>query len=366
VSGGLTIGVTGLNAGDSPAPGVGVLRSLAAGQTTQEARRIGLAYDALDAAIYSEGLAHEVFMLPYPSSSTEAFRERLLEIHAKVKLDVIIPSLDAELPVFVSLADELSRVGIRVVLPSFEQLEMRSKARLPQLGQRAGIEVPASLTVSNLDELAAAQRKIPFPYFIKGVFYGARLVRTYAEAASAFHQTAAEWGLPIIVQAATFGQEFNVVALSDGHGNLLGAVPMKKLVVTDKGKGWAGVTIRDATLLNLADKFVKATHWQGPCELEVIRDHKGKLHLIEINPRFPAWVHLATGAGVNLPAMLVDHALGRPVAARLHYEVGKLFVRIAWDQLASVSDFEHLVTLGERVTTSDPSSTIAPAEPRRV
>jgi len=354
--GSLTIAVTGLNAGDSPAPGVGVLRSLAEGRTTRGARRIGLAYDALDAAIYSSGLADEVFILPYPSSSVEAFRERLLEIHARVKLDVIIPTLDAELPVFVHLAEELRKFGIRVVLPSVEQLEMRSKARLPQLGERAGIAVPATLTVTNLEELASAEDKVPFPCFVKGAFYGAALCWTYAEAASAFQKAAAEWGLPIIVQAAAFGEEFNVVAVGDGQGNLLGAVPMKKLVITDKGKGWAGVTIRDAALLTLARDFMQHTRWRGPCELEVMRDKQGKLQLIEINPRFPAWVHLATGAGVNLPNAVVELALGHVVEPQLTYAVGKLFIRIAWDQLANITDFEQLVTLGERLPNPSPAN----------
>jgi carbamoyl-phosphate synthase large subunit len=344
----LTLGVTGLNAGESPAPGVGVLRSLAEGRTTRRARRVGLAYDALDAAIYSAGLADEVFMLPYPSSDAEAFRERLLEIHARVQLDVIIPTLDAELPVFIHLAPELEKFGIRVVLPSVEQLELRSKARLPQLGLEAGIDVPATLTVGSLDQLAAAPETIPFPFFVKGAFYGAALTWTPAEAASAFQKAAAEWGLPIIVQAAAFGEEFNVVAMGDGEGNLLGAVPMKKLVITDKGKGWAGVTIRDAALQKLAHDFVQHTRWRGPFELEVMRSKQGDLHLIEVNPRFPAWVHLATSAGINLPNAVVELALGRALEPQTSYAVGKLFIRIAWDQLASITDFEQLVTLGER------------------
>ena len=345
----LTVGVTGLNAGESPAPGAGVLRSLAEGRTTHGARRIGLAYDALDAGIYSEGLAHEVFLLPYPSSSVEAFRERLLEIHARVGLDVLIPTLDAELPVFLTLADELERLGIRVVLPTRQQLEMRSKARLAQLGEKAGISVPATVTVNSLDELGRAHERVPFPYFVKGVFYGATLARTFTEAAAAFLTAAADWGLPVIVQTSTPGEEFNVVAVGDGEGGMVGAVAMKKLVITDKGKGWAGVTIRDQALLELTRSFLRATRWRGPCEIEAIRDRHGQLHLIEINPRFPAWVHLATSAGINLPNAVVELALGRALEPQVDYAVGKLFIRIAWDQVANIGDFEQLVTLGERL-----------------
>jgi carbamoyl-phosphate synthase large subunit len=45
-------------------------------------------------------------------------------------------------------------------------------------------------------------------------------------------------------------------------------------------------------------------------ELELIKTSGNDLYLIEINPRIPAWVYLAVGAGQNLPEALVKLALG--------------------------------------------------------
>ena len=56
--------------------------------------------------------------------------------------------------------------------------------------------------------------------------------------------------------------------------------------------------------------FVAATAWTGGGEIELIRDATGRLWLMEINPRFPAWIFGATLAGVNLPALLVAAELG--------------------------------------------------------
>src|SRR5262245_8358817 len=131
-----SIAVTGLNASDNPAPGVGVLRSLREGGSTD--RLIGLAYDALDAGIYARELVDDVFMLPYPSSSPEAFFNRLCEIHERVGLAAIVPTLDAELPTFIELAPRLRALGIATLLPSREQLALRSKANLAQLASRIG------------------------------------------------------------------------------------------------------------------------------------------------------------------------------------------------------------------------------------
>jgi carbamoyl-phosphate synthase large subunit len=342
----LTIAVTGLNATDNPAPGVGVLRSLKLGEGAQD-RLVGLAYDALDPGVYAQDLAQDIFMLPYPSSSVDAYLARIAHVHQRVGLDVIIPTLDAELPAFLTLAPRLKAMGIGTLLPTRDQLDARNKARLAAMGKQAGISVPATAVVQSADEMARVHERIAYPFFVKGAFYGATLVHSVDEALGAFHKAAAQWGLPIVVQSVVRGEELNVVALGDGQGGMTGAVPMKKLLLTDKGKGWAGITIDDRALLDLARRFFAATKWRGPCEVEVIRDEAGGYHLLEINPRFPAWVHLAAASGVNLPRAAAQLAAGLPLQPLGDYRVGTMFVRISFDQITTLADFEKLVTAGE-------------------
>ena len=92
---------------------------------------------------------------------------------------------------------------------------------------------------------------------------------------------------------------------------------------------------------------MRATHWNGPCEIEVVRGHDGVYDLIEINPRFPAWVFLSAAAGMNLPRQAVELAAGRLPAPLSDYAAGALFVRISIDQIAHIGDLERIVTLGE-------------------
>ena len=207
--------------------------------------------------------------------------------------------------------------------------------------------MPKTAVITSEGELRRVHEKIPYPFFVKGVFYGATLVTCLEEAFAAFHKVMAQWGVPVILQAMVQGEELNVVGLGDGQGGLWGAVPMKKLLLTDKGKGWAGVTIRDPDLLAVAERFAAATKWRGPFEVEVIRDRAGNYHLIEINPRFPAWVHLATAAGVNLPSATCALAMGGNPRPTREYVVGTMFVRISLDQVTDLADFEKLVTAGE-------------------
>ena len=303
-----------------------------------------------------------MIQLPYPSSSVEAFLGRLQHVHARIPLDAIIPTLDSELPSFIGLAPRLSSMGIASLLPTRDQFEFRSKANLPALGRRADIDVPRTVVVTTAQELAAIHDRISYPFLVKGVFYGATLVYSLDEAHAAFHKVAAQWGLPVIVQACVHGEELNVIGVGDGDGGLWGAVAMKKLVLTDKGKGWAGVTIADPDLLAVAERFTKATRWRGPFEVEVIRDDAGCYQLLEINPRFPAWVHLATAAGINLPRAVVALARGGSPRPQRDYQVGTLFVRISLDQIATVADLERIVTAGE----IRPAASVTTLPPRLV
>ena len=244
----------------------------------------------------------------------------------------------------------MTQLGIATVIPTAEQLDLRTKANLQRLARQIGFRTPQTLLVGDADELRRVHSQLTFPLFVKGPYYGAKLVTNLEEALTAFHATAAEWGFPIILQACVGGierEERNVVALGDGRGGLLGAVAMKKLAVTDKGKGWAGITIRHPELITLAERFVRATSWRGPFELEVVLAPDGTLYVIEINPRFPAWIYLAAAAGINLPQRAVAIAIGAEPAATSDYHVGTMFIRTALDQIADVADLEKIVMNGE-------------------
>jgi carbamoyl-phosphate synthase large subunit len=368
----LRIAVTGLNATDNPGPGVTVLRSLRA-EPRFTGALVGLAYDTLDPGIYARDLGLEAaYLIPYPSQGVEALRERIAYIHERAPLDVIIPTLDAELPSFIALEDELRAMGIRMYLPTRDQFEFRSKVHLSELGSRAGIDVPASRVVSDERQLYGIHHEIDYPFMVKGVFYGAEIARSLDEALMAFRRTVAKWGVPVIVQKFHPGVEYDVVAVGDGEGGLVGAVPMKKLYLTDKGKAWAGVAVRDPNLIDLTERFVRISKWRGPFEMEILRTDEGRYYLIEINPRFPAWAHLAAGAGQNLPWAVAQLAAGESLPPLPDYRPGTMFVRIAIDQIATMEDFQRIATTGElcaepslHLVTTDPAGDTADETPAR-
>lgn len=343
------IAVTGLNATDNPGPGVSVIRALRVAPNLA-IRTVGLAYDALEPGVYAKDLVDDVFMIPYPKEGIEALAERIRYVHGRVGgLAAIIPTLDAELPSFIALEPMLAELGIGTFLPSRAQFELRSKAHLMELGQKAGIKVPRARILGDVEPLYDIHQEMPFPLVIKGLYYGATIARAIDEAVHAFHRSVAAWGLPVIVQELVEGDEYDVVAVGDGEGGLVGAVSMRKTYLTDKGKGWAGIAVKDPNLLEMAEQFMSASKWRGPCEIEVMKVRDGRYYLMEINPRFPAWTFLSAGAGMNLPEAVARLAMGERVAPMRDFQAGTMFVRIAIDQIATLDDLQIMTTVGERV-----------------
>lgn len=337
----LTIGVSGLNNTDNPGPGIPVIRALRESEIF-EPRIIGFAYENLEPGIYMRDHVDRVYQVPYPSEGSDVLIKRVLEIHAIEKLDLIIPNFDAELLAFMKSSDLLAKHGIKTYLPSLKQFDERHKANLPEYGKRYGVSVPKGRPLSGIADLASIEEEFGYPAVIKGKFYDAYIAYNYEQSVVYYNKVAAKWGLPVVVQEYIKGTEVNVIALGDGKGNTISAVPMRKLYITDKGKAWAGITLDDESMMELTRSLISKTNWRGGMELELIRTDKGELYLIEINPRIPAWVYLAVGAGQNLPEALTKLALGMETLPYQTYRKGVMFIRYSYDLIRDIGDFEKL------------------------
>jgi carbamoyl-phosphate synthase large subunit len=342
----IVIAVTALNAVDSPGPGVAVIRAIRECEDF-EVRIIGLAYESLEPGIYMHDIVDKTYQIPYPSAGTDALFARIIHINNIEHIDVLIPNFDAELFNFIRISEELGKLGIQTFLPTQEEFEARDKINLFRFGQKHDLLTPSDRIIFQISEISKAAEEFGFPLVVKGKFYDAVICYTNEQAEKAFHKLHAKWGLPVIIQEFISGTEVNIAALGDGKGNTVSVIPMRKLYITDKGKAWAGITIDDQLLIDQANKFIRATKWRGGCELEIMLTSDRRPYIMEVNPRFPAWIYLTAAAGQNQPASLVKLALGQKVAAFKKFKVGKVFIRYSWDLIIDISEFHKLSGSGE-------------------
>lgn len=343
----MNIAVTGLNATDNPGPGIPIIRSIK-DSPRFKGKITGLIYDTLEPGIYMDGVVSKCYLIPYPSSGLQELFDRIALINSKEKIDIIIPSLDSELYGFLKIQDRLREIGIKTFLPSLEQLNIRGKDKLFYFCEDNNIKVPKNILVNSVQDLYNIPKEFEFPVAVKGIFYEAYIANNQEDVLTAYNKLRLKWGFPIIIQEFIQGDEFNVAALGDGTGNMVGAVAMRKLYITDKGKGWAGITIDDPNLLTISRKVISQTKWRSGMELEFIKSAStDEYFLLEINPRFPAWVYLTVAAGQNLPYALVDIICSGRTEQFDKYEIGKIFVRSSWDLITDIKSFEKIATLGE-------------------
>lgn len=339
------IAVSGLHRGDNPQPGSAVIRSIRRLYPT--ARIIGLSYDPLESGLFSTELdrVDAAYSLPFPGTGSNALLGRLDEIREDSRIDIIVPCLDAEIPNYFALAKELWRRRIKVVLPTQQSFERRAKERLMRLGVDADVWVPHTIVAPDLATVYWAGTQLGYPFFLKGRLYDARKIVSAADVATAFYQLTEVWGGPVLAQQVIYGEEYDVTGLGDGQGGLVGSCSIRKMLLTRAGKAFSGVVVADPVLDETVNRIIRTLRWNGPFEIEFIKDHRGYA-LIEMNPRFPAWIDFPSQVGCNMPAALVERAMARPSTPVVRCPSGRMFVRHCVDLVGDISELAELSVTG--------------------
>jgi carbamoyl-phosphate synthase large subunit len=336
------VAVTGLHRGDNPQPGAAVVRSLR--RHYPDIRVIGLCYDPLESGLYSRGMDHvdAAYLLPFPFKGPDLLLERLTSIHQTAPFDVLIPCLDTELENLMAIYPKLKALGIRAILPSKRSLVNRSKAKLDAFCARHRIPAPRTFLATEPDKLLSFAEEIGYPVYVKGKFYEAHLVYNTIQLAEAFGRISRNWGTPVLVQEALIGEEYDIVGLGDGTGRIIAHCAIKKILKTLGGKGFAGIVMHDPALLQTARTIIKALKWRGPFELEFVKA-AGRAHtLIEMNPRFPAWVDFPSQIGCNLPLHLLESLVGEKTTPMVDCRPGQMFLRHCVDLVGELSQLSQL------------------------
>ncbi|MCB1278998.1 hypothetical protein [Prosthecobacter sp.] len=343
------IAVTGLHRGENPQPGSAVIRSLR--RVYPELRIVGLVYDSLESGLYSEEDAPDAaFTLSYPGAGEEAFWARIDAIREIEHFDVLIPCLDAEMAPLVESPEKLRERGIDVCLPSASSFQGRDKSKLEELCARTQCRTPQTIAVNDVSSLHQAAASLGGNVFVKGRFYEAKHATTPAAREAAFWHLMEQWGAPVLVQENVEGEEYNVIGLGDGSGQILGSCAIRKMLRTTSGKGFGGMVVRDSRLDAITQSLIAELRWNGPFELEFVKpdDRNEDFCLIEINPRFPAWCDFPSTLNCNLPAAALELALGwHPREPLGHPMPGKFFIRHAIDMTGDLRDLAALTTTGQ-------------------
>ena len=244
-----------------------------------------------------------------PPAVADGFVDSVRDVVASDGIDVVVSTVDFELR---PLALHRAELGAVLAAPSIDTLEVcLDKWMLAQRCEgRLRVPTTALLTAE------AIASHWDFPVIVKprsgAGSRGVRLVEDRA-ALEAIGPDESQ-----IIQENLPGDEFSVDVLAGADGAVIAAVPRSRTKV-DSGVSIAGYTLHSTELEQTAAAVAEAIGLVGVANVQLRYDSAGVAALLEVNPRFPGAMPLTIAAGVDMPSLAVDLALGRPLPVRLPF-----------------------------------------------
>ena len=277
--------------------------------------------------------------VPDPECRPDEYVDAVLSLVDRCHSDVLVPAHDGSIGVLRARRLEVER---RIALPLASEAALDiavSKPRTMALAKHLGIEVPRSIRIVDLEDVAPAVREVGFPAMIKPIQswaqrdgIGTRLScepvltmseakRSATEIMSVGGQVVIQDWLPGMREAvsifyanqrfwAKFAQaSYREWPVHGGASVLCESIPLSR----DLG--------------DTCERLIQAINLEGCSMIEFRRNREGKPVLLEINPRMAGSVGLAIACGVDFPMMLHSWATGAPLLEVTGYRTGR---RLRW------------------------------------
>jgi carbamoyl-phosphate synthase large subunit len=270
-----------------------------------------------------DGWASGLYLVPaaqrrlVPPGRHDDFVENVIRLVAEDAVDVVFSTVDVELP---ALARRRAELGAALAAPSLDTIETALDKLALAAATSSTVRVP---TTALLGETVPWE----FPVIAKprrgAGSRGVRLVQDRAalealeRAEGAGEPGYADKHDGLIVQEFLPGDEYSVDVLA-GPDGVIAAVPRTRERV-DSGVSIAGRTVHDAELESTASGVASAIGLVGVANVQLRRDRNGVPALLEVNPRFPGAMPLTIAAGVDMPSLALDLALGRAVPTTMPF-----------------------------------------------
>jgi carbamoyl-phosphate synthase large subunit len=247
-----------------------------------------------------------------PAGAAPDFTAVLLDRCRALAVDVVLPTVDAELQPLARARAEFTAAGVALLLAPAAALDVILD-KLTLAEHCAGVvRVPRTeLFGPSLDPAGWTYPVVVKPRRGSGS-RGVVIVDSAAELA------ALDRSPSLIVQEFLPGEEYSVDVLADAAGQVIASVPRLRARV-DSGVSVGGRTVHDAEVEWFGRAVAQATGVTYVANVQCRRTAEGIPALLEVNPRMPGTLGLTIASGVDMPRLALAALLGRPVPASLDF-----------------------------------------------
>jgi carbamoyl-phosphate synthase large subunit len=259
---------------------------------------------ATDVDALSPGLELADVGAVLPRATAPDFLPRAMELMRRERVEAVLPTSGAELPVLAAHAETLRAAGVTVVGCDADVIETCVDSA--RFAARVGADFP----------LAREQQP---------------------------------WPREGLMGAASGGATYAVDVLCDLAARPLVAVPRLRLAVND-GVSVRGQVLHDEGIETLALRLALALGVKGPACVQLHRGSDDVVRVVEVQPWLGAAAFFSALAGVNLAACCLDLAAGRPLPA------------LRFVEIAVARYFEEIVLIGQDRRRRRPGAGTRPGE----
>jgi len=258
-----------------------------------------------------------------PPATDPNFLPTILDIVRREQVQLIIPTIDTELPVLASGRAEFEDAGAWVNVSDPTSIAIcRDKAATASSLRAKGVAVPET------SDLETARMELgpvaSVDLVVKPTSGSAGRSVVVVPAGAPLPSPGTE---PMIAQERLVGAEYTINVFVDRNGALRSAVPHRRFAVR-AGEVEKGTTVRDRRLKELARGVTKALPGlRGVFCFQVIDDARRGPVVFEINARFGGGYPLAHTAGAEFTRWLLEERLGMAVTAHDDWQAGVTMLR---------------------------------------
>lgn len=259
-----------------------------------------------DANGYAAGsVICDEFCIVSKASNKEDFITDINRLLERFGIDVVLPNVDEELPIF-------AEVGMKAIISNIDTVNTCIDKWKFYLSCRDVLVVPYTELISALPLVARFVSKV----IVKPVYgRGSKNIYVFDDVYEVMSaKSAMRFGYGFIIQEYIDGKEITVDVLVGKSGDIIVAAPRYR-VHTYGGVSQVGRTVLHDKVLEFSADLCRHFEFYGPINIQFMEDRKTKkLYLTEVNPRLSGGIGITHANGANLPLMAINEHFGDPYA----------------------------------------------------
>jgi len=247
-----------------------------------------------------------------PSCREPGFIPTMLELCQRERVDLLVPTIDTELPSYAAHREAFAAIGTVVSVSGPETVSIAAdKVRTHAWLTTRGFPTVRQTTA---EEFLAHSEEWGFPLIIKPRWGSAGKGVDVVTSRAGLHAIP-QLQPDAVVQEVAPGHEHTINVLVDGAGKCLCAVPHLRLEVR-AGEVSKAVTVKHRGMTALAKQIAEALpSAYGAFNFQCFLAGDSDIRVIEINARFGGGYPLARQAGADFPRWMLQDLLGIPLDA---------------------------------------------------